>query len=616
METLKSFFNSPRREYTIIIFVLILLIITYFFPPLMIWLFFGSIIGSITIFEKSIRALFERRITIDTFNTFALGISFATQEIRSAAFIVLMLAFADALEWHTSSRTKNAVEELLKLKPLTAFRENKDIIEEIPVDRVNRGDILVVKSGSRVPVDGIVIYGSAMLNESPVTGESALVQKIIGDQVISSTLNESGILKIRATRVGKESTIEQMAALMEEASKNKSRSEKMADRFAAIFLPVVAILGIITYILTKDITMTAAIFLIACADDIAVAIPLAMTASLGQAAKRGVIIKGGEWLDAIGKTKTVVLDKTGTLTYGKLSIKNVRIEPGVKKDDFWRYAAVVEKFSEHPVGKAVFREAAKNISDVPDPDKFEVFVGHGVRAFFSGKEILAGDEDILENHKTKQTPYIRSAIAEERKKEKGTTIAVVVDGALAGVLTVADIPRIEAKKSIQAMQEAGVDRVLMFTGDNQVIAQEIASVLNIKEFRASMQPNEKLGEIEELSKNGSVAMVGDGINDAPALARANVGVAMGSGGTAVAVEAADMVILSDDLSRLPEMIVLGRKTTSVIHGNIIIWLISNIVGFALVFTGIAGPAFAAFYNFATDFFPLLNSARLFKMFKD
>ncbi|KKU17276.1 MAG: Copper-translocating P-type ATPase [Candidatus Azambacteria bacterium GW2011_GWA2_45_90] len=236
----------------------------------------------------------------------------------------------------------------------------------------------------RIPVDGVVIFGGASVNESSVTGESLPAQKTIGDKVFGSTLNESGILKVRAERVGKESTLERMVELMKKAAENKSRPEKIADKFAALFLPVVALAGAATYFLSGNVSMTVAIFLVACADDIAVAIPLAMTAAIGRAAKRGVIIKGGEWLDVLSKMRTLVLDKTGTLTYGVFSVRDVKIEPGVSENEFWQSAAVAEKFSEHAVARAIFREAMKRVGEIPDPDEFK-FVrgrqGEGLRVF-------------------------------------------------------------------------------------------------------------------------------------------------------------------------------------------------------------------------------------------
>ncbi len=602
---------SPFREYIIAAVVALALVVDFFTHNATL-LLVVSIIGALPIVWKGLNAVRKWSISIDTFNTFALAASFFSGEKRSAAFIVLMLTFASVLEWFTQYRARSAVEELLKLKPLTALREKDGVTEEISVEEIKKNDTIVVKIGSRIPVDGIVVYGEGFVNEASVTGESKLVEKIIGDEVLSSTLSESGAMKIRATNVGKESTIERMIALVNQASASKSHSEKLADRFAGIFLPIVALLGLGTYLVTRNMSMVIAFFLVACADDMAVAIPLAITAALGRAARRGVIIKGGEWLDVLGKLKILVLDKTGTLTYGELSIAFLKITPGTDEKDFWRYVAVAEKFSEHPVGKALLHKAAEKTNDIPDPDSFEVLKGIGVRAKIDNKEVFIGNEDILQKAPSfdGQSPF--AELEEKEKQDGGTLVVVLVENKPIGIIGVADTPRSEARESMMRLKKEGLGRVIMFTGDNEHVASNVASTLGIDEFRASMKPEDKLRELEKLVLEGPVGMVGDGINDAPSLARADVGIAMGAGGTAVAVEAADVVILNDDLARLPEIIALGRKTTSVIRGDMIIWAVTNLLGFALVFTGVAGPSLAALYNFVSDFFPLLNSARLFR----
>ncbi|HEU0050516.1 MAG TPA: cation-translocating P-type ATPase [Patescibacteria group bacterium] len=606
------FFHEPFRDQFLIAFLFIALGVHYFFPiP---WILFPvALVGAIPTFIGAVQGISRGKINIDTFNTFALIVSFATKDGRTAAFIVLMLAFARLLDWRTQSRMHNAVEELLKLKPQRAFRERRGKVEEIAVEKIKTDDTLVIKDGDRVPVDGVIIFGRAQLNESSVTGESSPVKKMHGDTVLAGTLNESGVIKIKATHVGKDSTIERMAALMREASSRKSHAEKIADRFAALFLPAVALLGLGVYWITKDPIKMASIFLVACADDMAVALPLAMNAALGMAAKRGVIIKGGESLEILAKLRQLVLDKTGTLTYGKLAIHHTEIAKGVPEAKFWSALAAAEKYSEHPIGRAIFRGASKHIHSIPDPDDYGVQEGGGVWAKIGTSRIVLGNEKIFRAQRLPVDKKILSRIELFRKKGY-TAVILFINRAFAGIIAVADAPRPEAANSIHELRELGVKRITMFTGDNESVANEIAGILGISEFRASMNPEDKLRALEVIQKgkNGFVGMVGDGVNDAPALARADIGIAMGSGGTAVAVEAADVVITTDNLLRLPEIIKLSRRTFSVIRSDIWIWAVSNMLGFALVLFGFAGPAFAAFYNFAADFFPLINSSRLFR----
>ena len=643
-------FRSPSREYLLIIVVALALIVNLFSPAfseaaIVLWI--AALLGSLPTAWAAVVALYRRKITIDTFNIFALAISFATREIRSAAFIVLMLAFARLLDWYTASRAHDAVAELLRLKPEKARRLKKDgakgdVVQEIPADDARENDVLLAQDGDRIPANGIIVNGNVFMNESPVTGESAPVQKHEGDRLIAGTLVGSGTAKFRVTGVGKNSTLERMAELIRAAQKNKSRSERLADRFAAIFLPIVLLVGVGVYVVTGNILMTAALFLVACADDMAVAIPLAVTASLGRAARRGVIVKGGEWLDALARTQTLVLDKTGTLTYGSFALRDVEIFKGISPELFWRSVGVAEKFSEHPVGRAIFKTALEKLAggaaaaaDVPDPDEVKIHRGNGIWVRYGKAKrvhVAIGDEGLCADLGLRMPPSVKTQIKKKQERFGGTTVFVMIDKKYAGLITVADVPREEAAASMRALRKLGVKDIVMFTGDNEKVAASVSKQLGLTGYVASMSPEEKLQRLEELiqkrgakkaaggaaggfargTARGTVSMVGDGINDAPALSRADVGIAMGSGGAAVAVAAADIVVLTDNLSRVPEMVSLGRRTASVIRWDMGIWVVTNVIGFALVLTGFAGPALAAFYNFATDFLPLINSTRLFR----
>ena len=606
-----SLLGSPHREYIVAAVLLLAIAEHYLIGQYPFFTLFAALLGSIVPLIETFAAIKKRTVTIEAFNFLALLVSYMTGEYLSAAFIALMLTFASYLDWKTASRASNAVEELLRLKPERAFRESEDgTITEVNPDEVAVGETLVVRVGERVPVDGVIIYGSAFINESSLTGESMPIEKLVGDHVYSSTLSETGVIKIRATKVGSDSTIARMAELIKQAGERKSKGERLADRFATMFLPFVVLGGLATYLVTHNATMTAAFFLVVCADDIAVSIPLAVMASLGRAAKRGVIIKGGEWLDALANVKTLVCDKTGTLTYGEFSVEHTDLAPHIDEMKFWRLVGVAEKFSEHAIGRAVFKAASKRIPDITDPDEVKVEKGEGIWVRSKKDEVLLGNEKMLHERGLSLSPVVKARFTALCEKEGCTVLLVFINSVYAGMLAIGDMPRSEAKESIARLQALGV-RVVMMTGDNEATAIEIGGELGITDLRANMTPEVKLTALEELEKDGILAMVGDGVNDAPALARADVGIAMGKGGTAVAVEAADVVILTDDLARIPEMIVLARRTMSVVHTDMAIWFITNALGIALVFLGVMGPVAAAFYNFATDFLPLLNSARLF-----
>ncbi len=612
MTEIKKISQSPAREYILAVLVLIGLALDYFggYQNILLGI---TAIGAMIPLANGIYPILKGKITIDTFNAFALTISFAAGEIRSSAFIILMLLFAYVLEWQLVSRKNRAVEELMRLKPVKAFRETGETTQEVHTEDIKAGDVLVVREGLQIPTDGEVIFGEAMVNEALVTGESVPVKKVIGDDVLGSTINLNGTIKVRATRVGKDSTIERIAALIQAASQHKSRSEKTADKFAKIFLPIILVLGVVTYIITRNVLLTASLFLVACADDMAVAIPLAMTAAIGKAAKRGVIIKGGEWLDSLSKINTVVVDKTGTLTYGDLRIGKIVLKDNVSENEFWKLAGIAEKLSDHPVGRAIYQEAVRIVGSIPDPESFSAIQGMGVVAVYQAQEIFVGNSGILLKSKIANSEIIKEEMGNLSQQESMPANVVISRSGVAGYVLVRDMPRAEAKESIAKLKDIGVGRIAMFTGDAKNIAENVGREMGISEVLSEMKPETKVAELEKLlGPKNMLAMVGDGINDAPALARADVGIGMGGASTAVTIEAADVIILTDKLNLLPEVILLGRRTMSVIRGDIIIWVLSNAFGFSLVFLGFIGPALAAFYNFATDFFPLINSARLFK----
>jgi len=540
---LPSWLKSPIREYVLIGLLIIGLVLDYLYPPAVWFLYAVAALGALPTVVSALLATYRRRVTIDTFNTVALIIAFAATEASSAGFITLMLCFAALLESYTLSRTKNALEELLKLKPSLATVDRGGKLVDVAVDTVEAGETVVISAGGRVPVDGTVIFGTTFVNEAPVTGESVPVRKVVGDELYAGTMVESGALKIKATAVGKDSTIERMVALMKLAVESKSQPERIADKFAAAFLPIMATIGLATFAVTHSLAMTAALFLVACADDMSVAIPLAVTAALGTAAKRGMLVKGGERLEALANLKTLVLDKTGTLTYGKLSVDRVEMEPGIEEHLFCAGVASAEKFTKHPVGRAIYRMAAAKLETVPDPDSYDSHAGEGVIAKVGGSEYVIGTEKLLDEKR----------ISHAAPSGEGASIFVAKDNKVICRLAVSDLPRPEAGAALWELKKLGVKRIIMFTGDHPNTAARIAAALGIDEYRASLKPEDKVVELEKLLGQGPVGMVGDGVNDAPVLSRADIGIAMG-GGTAVAIEAVDAVIIADDLNRLPELV--------------------------------------------------------------
>ncbi len=591
----------PTRDYLLVVFLVLGFVVGYFFENDVL-LYVVTVLAALPTLLASGYGLRKRKITIDVFNSFALIVAFIMTDARSAGFICLMLASARLLDYFTTNRTERSMRALLALKPTSAEVESDGVIKTIPAEQVKKGDIVVVSEGDRVPVDGVVIFGTTYVDESPLTGESVPVFKSVGEQILSGTIVTSGALKIRAVNVGDNSTVSQLLRLAEAAAANKSEPEKLADKFAGVFLPVVIIFGIVVFLVTKNLVMTASLFLVACADDMSVAVPLAVTAALGAAARRGVIVKGGERLAKIATSRVLILDKTGTLTFGNIAVNRVEIAAGVRDEDFFKTVGAAEKFSEHPDGRAVFRYAAKKIQNIPDPESYETVIGAGVAAVVKKRKILVGTYEFLKSQGIKNLPKNDAA---------NFGVWVSFENEYTGRFGVSDLPRPEAGAALLRMKKLGFKKIVMFTGDREEVAASVARALGIDEYHSLMKPEDKVRELEKLLQAGLVIMVGDGINDAAALARADVGIAIGSG-TAAAAEAADAVILVDDLGRLPELVVLARRSINVIKADVTIWSISNLIGFVLVLTGAIGIIGAAFYNFATDFLPILNSARMFK----
>lgn len=605
---------APTRDWIIIGVILvgwgILSVVRTFQIPFLIL----TIVGALPTLWDAARDLRRtRKITINSFNSVALLGAFLATSAESAAFIVLMLTSARLLEWRTQRRTERAIEAMLTLRPKTAQLSRPSGVVEVSIGKVRRGDHVVVSQGGSIPVDGVIISGAALIDESSVTGESIPLHRARGDHVMSGTSITTGAVTFRAERVGRNSTVERLILLLKQAQANASTPEKIADRFARWFLPIVLLLAVGVGLANHAVTAAIAILLVACADDMAVAIPLAMSASIGAAARRGIIVKGGAVFDTLRQVKTMVFDKTGTLTYGQFIVSEIRIfDHHISEKKLWTMVGMAEKFSEHPVGRSILREAQSRVMHIPDPDSVRVVAGAGIIATQKGSTVAVGGPELLKVMHITPTKQQK-----EQLRAWGTSVGrgvfVVIYGkAIVGMMVFRDQPRTEARAVIHQLRTLGIQRIVMLTGDAAPIAQQIAEGLGISEVHAELTPQDKVRIIKTLKQQGPIAMVGDGINDAPALALAEVGIAMGKHGAAVTVEAADVVILNDDLRRLPEAVHLAQRTMRTISLDILIWVVSNLLGFGLVFLRLIGPELAAAYNFVTDFFPLLNSARLFK----
>ena len=571
-------------------------------------------IATFPVLMSAIAALREKRITVDLLASVALLVSLLNREWASAAFIGLMLASARIFDTYTENRASNAIKSLMKLRPETVRIRRGEKTTEEPIASVRTGDLIVIGVGERIPIDGIVIEGEGQVDQSSLTGESLPMDRIVGDTMLSSTLAVSGSFVIRADKVGKDTAFEKIIRLVEESQDRKAGIQTAADRFAAWYISLSFIGTALLYAVTRDLDLVLSVLLVTCADDIAVALPMAFLVAIGNAAKRGIIVKGGSFLEGLTHVRTVVVDKTGTLTRGKLRLATVTVFDGRSERELVMLAAGSSSVSTHPVAKAVIRYASQENITFEQVSEPEELSGKGTHAVFMGKKIVCGKIPFLEEEGVYLSAADRERITDIAQDGAGSVLPVAYDGHLIGAILFEDEIRPEAKESIARLRELGVENIVMLTGDNEKVARRVAQLVGITSYHANLLPEDKLEHLKEYiaRKEGKVAMVGDGVNDAASLTLADIGIAMGVIGSDVAIEAADVALMKDDFSKIPEAIGIGRDVAKIARQDFVIWGTVNVIGLALVFGRILGPETAAAYNFLTDFLPIANSMRLLR----
>jgi len=568
-------------------------------------------IATLPIVFRALASLKNRKVSIDLLAGAALIFSLLAKEWTSAVFINLMVTSARILANYTEARSRRAIQSLLKLKPHKAKIERDGKLIEISLDEIKKGDLVVVDLGERIPIDGTVEKGEAAVDQSSLTGESIPVTKVKGDQALSSTIVVSGNLIVRAEKIGGETTLEKIIDLVEKSQANKAEIHTVADKFTGWYVALTFAGSVILYLFSGNLHLVLAVLLVTCADDIAVAIPLAFSTAIGYAAKKGVIIKGSNFLEGLAKLKTMVVDKTGTLTYGQLKVEEFFSFASQKQEEVLRLAGTVCAFSSHPSAKAIVKYLDEKNINFSDPDHFDERSGKGAVAVYRDKKIVTGKLSFFKELNFKISDAELRHINEIEEKGLNVTLFGVND-TLLGFFVLADEIKPKIKETIQELRKLGMQKIVMLTGDNERIARRIADKAGISEFHANLLPEEKLKYLKKyLSNDYKLAMVGDGVNDAAALTLADVGIAMGAIGSDAAIEAADIALMKDDFSKLPEIIKLSKFTLKISRQDFWIWGIVNAFGLVLVFTGILAPVSAAAYNFITDFIPLINSLRLF-----
>ncbi len=484
--------------------------------------------------------------------------------------------------------------------------------EEIEVSNseLQVGDIVVVRAGERIPVDGKVRSGTASVNQAPVTGESMPVTKEAGDEVFVGTLNESGALIIEATRVGEETTLARIAQLVEAAQQREAPIQRQLDRLAGWLVPVMLTLSVLVFVFTHDVQRAITVLIVACPCALILATPVAVMAGIARAARAGVLIKGGQYLEATARLHTIVFDKTGTLTHGQPEVSHVHSFDDHSHAELVGMAAVAEKMSAHPVARAILRKANSLGLKTVDPASFQSNQ-RGVVAQHRGQRLVVGHTGLMTEQAVAMTDA-HHAHLDEHNDEGHTTVVVAHDGQVCGTICVADTIRANAREAVSRLRQLGIEKVVMLTGDNRRVAMDIAGQLGIDEVKAEVLPEQKAQHIEELRKRGGVAMVGDGINDAPALAVADVGMAMGVTGTDVAHEAADIALMADDLSKIAFAVGLSRRALWIIRQGLWFALLYNVTMVTLAGSGHLHMIGGAIAHQFSSLIVILNAMRLLR----
>ncbi len=572
-----------------------------------------AIIGLLPVLFSAVRSLINRRLTIDLLASIALIAALLEKEFYSAVFISLMLASARFFAYFTEGRTKRAIKSLLKLRPTRVLvkTENNEIIEK-HIDEVRINDIVIIKSGERVAIDGVIVEGTASIDQASLTGESELIEKGPGDEVFSSTLNASGSLLVRTTKIGEDTTFAKILKLIDESQKGKAPVTSVTEKFINFYILFTLIGSIALYFFTHNLSLVLSVLLVTCADDLAIAIPLAFVATIGTAAKKGIIIKGASFIEGMPKIKLMFFDKTGTLTTGKPEIKQVFVFKDYSEEKFLAMLGGLNVESSHPTAKAISGFIKEKNIKISDIKQIHEEAGYGIEGITDGEKIFAGNTKLLENNGIVFSEEEKILIQKEKSLGR-MLVALGAEGFLIGFLSLSDSIRPQARNVISELKKLGVERQIILTGDNEVIAGEVAKELGIAEFHANLLPQDKVSFIKNsLNKKYKVGMLGDGVNDAAALALTDISFAMGTIGSDASIEAADVAFMKDNLTNVIDAIEMSRETMKVINQNFVLWGITNFIGLILVFAGFLGPAGAAAFNFLTDFFPPLNSLRLFK----
>ena len=544
-------------------------------------------------------------ICIAMFAALAIGELFAAGEV---AFI---MALGALLEDATTNRAKKGLKKLISLAPTQGRRIRDEKEEMIPAEDIRKGDVLRILAGETIPVDGKILTGETSVDQSIMTGESLPVDKTVGDEVFCGTINRFGAIDITATKVGEDSSLQKLIRMVEDAENKQAPMQRIADRVASWLVPVALLIAILAYVFTGNIVTGVTVLVVFCPCALVLATPTAIMAAIGQATKHGVIIKSGESLEKMGKVDTIAFDKTGTLTYGRLEVSDViSFDSSITEKELLTVTASAEAKSEHPLGKAIVARAKEQSLPLTESVDFKMAAGKGISAKVSGRSLLCGNEKYLLEHSVTIDGQVHGTL-EKLRTEGKASILVAENNVCIGVIALSDVLRPEAKDMVSRLSAMRTSAVLL-TGDNRKTADYFAKQVGISEVRAELLPEEKVQNVEALREEGrKVCMIGDGVNDAPALKTADVGVAMGSMGSDIAVEAADIALMSDDISKIPYLKRLSNATVKTIKFSITLSMCINFVAIVLSLLELLTPVTGALVHNAGSCFVVLIAALLY-----
>lgn len=540
----------------------------------------------------------------------AMVAAIAIGDLFAAGEVAWIMAIGAILEEKTTERAKKGLKKLISLAPTQGRRIVNGKEEMIAAEEIKQGDTLRVLPGEIIPVDGIIINGETSVDQSIMTGESLPVDKVQGDEVFCGTINRFGAIDITATKVGQDSSLQKLIRLVQDAENKKAPMARIADKAASWLVPVALLIAVVAGLITRDIVRAVTVLVVFCPCALVLATPTAIMAAIGQATKHGVIIKSGEALEKMGKVDTIAFDKTGTLTYGRLEVSDIISFGSVSENELLSLTASAEAKSEHPLGKAIVTCAKEKALQIVESDVFQMTTGKGIYAEVNGKKLLCGNEKYLLDNGVSISKEVGQEL--ERLRTQGKASILVAEGNICiGVIAMSDVLRPEAKGMVDRLHDMNTNIVLL-TGDNEKTADYFASQVGIRQVRAQLLPEEKVSSITAIQNEGKeVCMIGDGVNDAPALKTASVGVAMGGLGSDIAVEAADIVLMSDDISKLPYLKRLSNATVKTIKFSIGLSMCINFFAVACSVLGILNPTTGALVHNAGSCFVVLIAALLY-----